>query len=370
MCASAGCRHNNGSHKNEKIPPPGNSVYAHKFTLTVNDTCSILSIINPWQGADDVRQVFYLVRQDQKALRNVDPAEVIQIPVKSIICTSTTHIAMVSALGQEAAIKGVSGARYVFNKTLLQEIKEGKLPDIGYDNGINAELIMRIKPDLMIMYGVGGEGEGISGKIREMGIKVIYDADYLEKDPLGKAEWIKFFGALFGISEKADSVFNSVAASYNYIKDYVAGHSYQKPKVLLGLPFRDTWFVSPGNSYVSKLIGDAGGDYLWKDKESEISMPFSLENVFIKAGTTDFWLNIGSVSGKSEITAFDPRLCEIPAFRYGRLFNNNARMSENGGNDYWESGTVYPDILLKDIASILHPELFKDYKMVYYKQVE
>jgi iron complex transport system substrate-binding protein len=369
LCLSS-CR--NSTVKSKPAGNPASYVIQHaeKFTLVKNDSCTILTILNPWQGAENIKQVFYLVRRDFHRLKNIDSLKTILVPVKSLICTSTTHIAMVSALGEEDAITGISGANYICNKNILEKIAKGTIPDIGYDNGINSEMILRIKPDIMMMYGVGGEGESISAKIREMGLTVMYDADYLENDPLGKAEWIKLFGALFCKEQIADSIFDTLASSYNHIRDYVAASLITRPKVLLGLPFRDTWFISPGNSYVSRLIEDAGGDYLWKEKESNVSMPLSLENVFMKSVCSDFWLNIGSVSSRKEITSFDPRLMEIHAFKLGNLYNNNARMSERGGNDYWESGTMSPDIILKDIASILHPELFKGHLLYYYTRVE
>jgi iron complex transport system substrate-binding protein len=139
--------------------------------------------------------------------------------------------------------------------------------------------------------------------------------------------------------------------------------------VLLGLPFKDTWFVSPGNSFISRLISDAGGAYLWKDTKSSISMPFGLENVYMKAMNADYWLNIGTVKTKSDIPAVDQRLSQLPCFRSGKLFNNNNRITDAGGNDFWESGAVYPHLILKDIASILHPELFPGDQLFYYREI-
>jgi len=98
-------------------------------------------------------------------------------------------------------------------------------------------------------------------------------------------------------------------------------------------------------------------------------MPYGIENVYMRALTADYWLNIGSITDKDEITAVDIRLGELQCFKNGNLFNNNRRISKNGGNDYWESGSVYPNIILKDIASILHPGLFGDYELFYYRKI-
>jgi iron complex transport system substrate-binding protein len=224
-------------------------------------------------------------------------------------------------------------------------------------------------PDITMIYGVGNETSGYVGKIEELGMKVIYNADYLETDPLGKAEWIKLFGALYCRETMADSLFSQEVQSYNGLRSFIAENIVNRPKVLLGLPFRDTWFISPGNSFISKIIADAGGDYLWKDTNSSVSMPFGLENVYLKAVNAEYWLNIGTVQIKSEIPAVDERLRELPCFSTGNLFNNNNRVTTAGGNDFWESGTVYPHLILKDIASILHPDLFPGNELIYYRKI-
>jgi iron complex transport system substrate-binding protein len=277
---------------------------------------------------------------------------------------------MISALGEERSISGISGTNYIYDKKILARADSGLIAEIGYDAGINSELILSIAPDLIMMYGIGSESAGYVSKITELGIKVLYNADYLETDPLGKAEWIKLFGALYCKEELADSVFKAAADSYNEIKSVVTKMTIEKPSVLLGLPYRDNWFISPGNSYISTLISDAGGDYLWKETESSFSMPYSFETVYMKALNADYWLNAGSAGSKSEIASFNPKLTKLSCYVSGNIYNNTRRMSPGGGNDYWESGTLNPHIILKDMASILHPELFGNNELVYYKKIE
>jgi iron complex transport system substrate-binding protein len=211
---------------------------------------------------------------------------------------------------------------------------------------------------------------GYISKLRELGTQAMFNADYLEEDPLGKAEWIKLFGALFCKEKMADSIFTSVVASYNQIKEYVKQNASEIPDVLLGLPFRDAWYISPGNSYISRLIEDAGGSYLWHDTESSVSMPYGLEDVFMRSLEADYWLNTGTAGSKKEIASIDQRLKNLPCFINGNLYNNNKRISPEGGNDYWESGALYPDLILKDIATILHPELFRNRALFYYRKIE
>jgi iron complex transport system substrate-binding protein len=360
--------------KKEKNTDSGTIIEANsvagRFSLQKNDSCTILTISDPWQGAKSVRHVYYLVGKDKNLKVDDDPAFVIQVPVTRLICTSTTHLAMVSALGEEEAVSGISGAGYIYDETISEKIKSGLIRDVGFETGLNSELLIKCNPDLIMMYGIGSESAGQVARVKELGYKVMFNADYLETDPLGKAEWIKVFGALFCREKKADSIFASVCESYMHLKNSIELNTSAKPVVLLGMPFRDTWFISPGNSYISNLIRDAGGKYMWQDTESSVSMPYSLESVYLKSLKADYWINTGSAGSKNEIASFDGRLSSIPAFKNGNIYNNNKRISPGGGNDYWESGAINPHLILKDIASILHPELFREYELYYYRKIE
>ncbi len=343
--------------------------YAKRIRIERNEMYSHVSLVNPWQGADNIIQNWYLVPQGESVPPGIDTANIIHVPVRKIICMSTTHISMISALGENESIAGISGTRLIYNKELTDRVREKSVREVGYDDNLNKELILEVDPDLIMVYGIGSESAGYIGKLKELGMKVMYNADYLETDPLGKAEWIKLFGVLYSRESLADSIFNSTVKRYNQLKEYISANSGDRPKVLLGLPFKDTWYISPGNSYISDLIKDAGGDYLWKDTESRYSMPVAPEAVYIKALTADFWLNIGTAESRDDIVSIDPRLAGLPCYKKGNLFNNTGRMNSNGGNDYWEGGTVNPDIILNDIASILHPGLFPGRDLFYYKKL-
>jgi iron complex transport system substrate-binding protein len=342
---------------------------AERFTIALKNGYTDLKIINPWQGAINVNQEYILVRRGSELPAGVDSSLVIYVPVEKIICMSTTHVAMISALGEENTISGMSGRGYIYDKKLALRVEEGLIEEVGYEANLNKELILKIDPDLIMIYGIGSESAGYLGKINELGIKVVFNADYLETDPLGKAEWIKLFGALYCKEKLADSIYNAEVEAYNNLKSFIGLNMAARPKVMLGLPYKDTWYISPGNSFISKLIKDAGGNYLWHDTESQVSMPTGIENVYMRAITADYWLNIGSVKSKDDISNVDQRLEDLPCFRKGNLYNNNNRITERGGNDFWESGTVTPHIILNDIASILHPELFVNHELFFYRKI-
>jgi iron complex transport system substrate-binding protein len=342
---------------------------AERLRLESFDGYIKATVLNPWQGTEGINFNYYFVRRGSVVPPGLDSSQVIFVPVKKIICMSTTHISMITALSEVNSIAGVSGANYIYSDSLAVNIRKGLVEDVGYEENLNKELILKISPDLVMMYGIGSESIGYVSKIIELGIKVVFNADYLETDPLAKAEWIKLFGILYCKEKLADSIYSSEVETYKNLKNYIQRNIADKPKVLLGLPYKDTWYVSPGNSYISKLIEDAGGNYLWQDTRSSFAMPLGIENVYLRSMSADFWLNIGSAGTRDNISAVDQRLKDLPCFRDGHMYNNIKRSTNSGGNDYWESGTIYPHLILNDIASILHPDLFSDYDLYFYSKI-
>jgi iron complex transport system substrate-binding protein len=366
---SAACKEKQAVKNGEDRTTDNVIITARRLAIARFENYTRVTIIDPWQGADRVNMVYYLVPRGSDPPPGTDSTSIIYVPVKKIVCMSTTHVAMISALGEGNTIAGMSGTGFIYSSELIARAKDGYIKDVGYESNLNKELILQLRPDVTMIYGVGSESSGYVGKIKELGIRVIYNADYLETDPLGKAEWIKLFGALYSRERMSDSIFTAEAEAYKSLKLLIEKNITNRPKVLLGLPFKDTWFISPGNSFISKMIEDAGGDYLWKETQSSVSMPYGLENVYLKALQADYWLNIGTVQTKNEITAVDQRLSEIPCFQRGNLFNNNNRVTEAGGNDFWEEGALFPHLMLKDIATILHPDLFPHNELCFYRKI-
>lgn len=341
---------------------------AERFSLQKKSGYTLLKILNPWQGTGSVSMEYVLVEKNLPIPAAVDSSRVLFIPVKRIICMSTTHAAMISALGEMNSIVGISGREYIYSEALKEKVRQDNIPDVGYEAGLNNEVILKLSPDLIMMYGIGGESAGYTSRLEELGIKVLFNADYLENEPLARAEWIKLFGALYCKEELADSIFQAETLAYEKIRDS-ALTTNARPKVLLGFPYKDTWYISPGNSYISRFISDAGGEYLWNDSRSDESMPVGLENVYMKALKADFWLNIGTARNKDEIIAADQRFADLPCFRKGNLFNNIGRINPGGGNDYWETGTLHPHLILRDLGKIFHPEIFQNDHLYFYRKV-
>jgi len=367
------CKNCTSSYNKNNINTEDNPVfvkYARHFDLSPEEEYTRLTIINPWQKSSGVRIEYYLVKRGIQLPEYIDSVKVIRVPVKKVVLMSTTYLPMIMALGAVESVKGISGTNFVYDTLVKRKITEGQIVEVGYEENLNKELIFKLSPEVIIAYGVGSEAKGNMSKLEESGIRILFNADFLEELPLGRTEWLKVLGALYCREREADSIFSIVEKEYLEIKSYISERVQSRPNVMLGLPWQDSWYVSPGNSYISSIIEDAGGYYLWKEMKADYSVPLGIENVFVKALKAEFWLNTGDAPDMKTIISIDKRLAYLNPVIKGNVYNNNKRVSEGGGNDYWESGALYPQKILKDIASILHPELFPDHEWFYYKKIE
>jgi len=342
--------------------------YAKGFGIEVNDNYKLLTIHNPWQGAQKVEYKYLLIKKGAK-VPDIKADFIIETPIERVVCLSTTHIAFIDVINETQSIFGVSGKDYVNNSKIRQRIEKNEVVDVGFDNSLNYELIAGLNPDLVITYGVGSQVAGYNQKLNDLGIKTVICAEYLENHPLGKLEWIKFLAAFYNKEDLAYKYYNEIEKEYISLLSQIDS-STVKPKVLFGLPWKDSWYVPGGQSYLAKMVEDAGGEYLWKDNDSRESTPYDIESMFVMASKADVWLNTGSVNSKSDILKTDPRFKSFKPFNESKIFNNNNITNIFGGNDYWESGLVEPHLVLKDMIQIFHPELLSDHKLVYYKVIE
>lgn len=370
-CIAMGSCTNPASRLGDKSLIPANSLkiqYAKGFRIEKFDHYKKVWVFNPWEGAKNVQYCYILADTLSLVPDTLRKYPVIQTPVKKIVCLSTTHVAFLKELGLVESITGLSAPDFVFDSLVRKRIEAGLIKNIGYDQALNMELILSLKPDFVMAYGVGSEAAGQFQRLNQLGVKVVFNAEYLESSPLGKAEWIKFVGAFYNQEENADQIFSKTEKRYLQLCD--SSHWKSRPKVLSGVPWKGTWFVPGGKSYAARFIKDAGGDYLWSADTSVQSLPLSFEVVMDKANLADIWINPGTASTFADMVAVDKRLSSVSSFKNGKVFNCNARTSAGGGNDFWESGVVHPDWILYDLIRIFHPEVNKDPTFVYYKQLK
>ena len=366
------------SGQEESLQPVENH-YAENFSIARSGEDLVLTVVSPWQQSGRMSFSYLLKQKPGKTQRpgeqvmetdqlSPEDEQTVMVPVNRVVVTSTTHVSFLKELGQSQSIIGVSGGRYIYDGELGRKYNEGSIRDIGYDQGLYYELIISMQPDVVFVYGITGEVYSHINRFRKLGIPVVVISEYLEKHPLGKAEWIRFFAAFFDMDSVADSIFRENMQAYESLTQLTATVA-ARPSVLSGLPWKDTWWVPGGKSFAAQLITDAGGDYLWDDNDSFEAIPLDIEAVYTRAGRADIWINPGSAMTNGEIIASDTRLGEFRAVTTERVYNNNARVNEHGGNDYWESGVCYPQRILADLISIFHPALLPGHQLFYYRQL-
>lgn len=351
-------------------PGIGGSDNASRFSLDEKRGYTILTVRDPWQNSRGTEMTWCLLPHGEAIPDGFEEEQVIRIPVRRMICMSVTHIAMLRALDATDILVGISGPDLVYDSLISDAIGRGLVQDVGYEGNLNKELVVSLNPDLLMVYGVSAPSSGQTGRLPAMGVKVLYNADYLEDHPLARCEWIRLFGLLTGREAMADSIFREVSEAYRELSEMVRSSVHDRPEILLGSPWEDVWYISPANSYTGRLIDDAGGHYLFSDLTKANSVPFSVESVFERATNADIWINPGTAESLAEIAAADHRMTRLPVYANGAVWNNRRRMTPGGGNDYWESAVIRPDLLLRDFISMIHPELLPQHRQYYYMRLQ
>ena len=340
---------------------------ASGFSITGKEgsQSSLITVSNPWQGADSVATHLFITRAGDEAPLAYE-GQVLDGEADRIAVTSSTHVAMLDALGATDRIVAVSGIDYINNPDVQR--RRDDIADIGYEGNFDYEALLASDPDIVLLYGVNG-ASSMEGKLRELQIPYIYIGDYVEESPLGKAEWMVPIAEIIGEREKGADTYAAIAARYAALKKRVADSAVDAPSVMLNVPYGDSWFMPSADSYMARLIHDAGADYVYKKQTGNTSMPIDLEEAYTLASQADFWLNTDRMESLSALAAKCPKFKDTRAMRNGYVYNNTLRANPAGGNDFYESAVVNPDILLRDLVGIFHPELSSD-SPVYYKKLK
>jgi len=354
----AGLAHENG---------PVELKYAVGFSVRAEGNIKYVTVNYPYPGATEGYE-YLLVPEGEPIPEHDDKTQVIRTPLKTIVCTSTTHIPLLDYINETDALIGFPTTDYISSEIMRKRIDAGHVTDLGIDKGMNLELLFSLKPELVMSYTMTSD-LGQLKKTKELGIPVVINAEYLERHPLGRAEWIKFMALFFNKEKEADSVFNEIEREYLAVQNLVSNVS-QRPTVLSGIVYGDVWFMPAGKNYAAHLLQDAGTDYLWKDTDSNGFLELSFESVFEKAKEADLWIGVGSFNSLSEIEASESRYTMFKPFRDKQVYTYNARKGIKGGSEFLELGYLRPDLILKDLVKIAHPDLLPDHKLFFHKRLE
>ena len=321
-------------------------------------------------------------------------------PLHRLIVMSTSHFGFLDAIGRTDVVVGVSGLDYLYfrveasvceDTAALGTLRGGtvsgasggaerseasdplmlppdkpKLVDVGYEAAPDYEKIVSLKPDLLLTYSVSAAESPFMEKLKSLGIRVFVVNEHLESHPLARAAYVRLFGALSGNMEAADSVYDAVCLNYKELADSISSSGNPSRKVLLNIPYNDQWFVPSSENYLTTMIKDAGGEVLGCEEGRAASSVMSVEKAYSLGKEADCWLNVGWCRTLDQLLSVNPIFEDIYGHirtnasgrgleGYPVVWNDNGRVNAKGGNDIWQSGVARPDLVLRDLAAILHP---------------
>lgn len=339
--------------------------YAKGFQITHFEDYTRVTIHNPWGKDSKPYAVYYLFKNDSTNLP--DNGFKLKIPIKSVVVNTFSYFELLQQFDELDKVIGVTDAPRIYNPTILQKIKENQIQDLGDPFNPNVEKTLMLKPDAIIKSAYAQQ-DTYNERLLNAGLPIIYTLEWMENSPLARAEWIKLIAAFFDKESLADSIFSEIESRYHAQTDIVKS-TKDKPTVLAGDNFQDTWYVPGGKSFNAILFSDAGLDYFYKDNPESGSIGLDIESVLTQFGNADFWFGCEADS-YDELARKDKKYLLLKSVKNRQVFNNRQRTTPSDGNDYFESAIANPDLLLADLIKAIHPELSPNAEFTYIKPLE
>lgn len=350
---------------------PTNIDYAQGFTIEkTSPDVTIIRVSSPWPESEE-SFTYALVPKEKLSTITLNSDEynaIIGVPVQNIVVTSTTHIPALEALGEADKLIGFPDTKYISSPMTRKRINEGLVQELGNNESLNSEMVIALNPEVVVGFSINHENKAYE-TIQRSNIPVVYNGDWTEETPLGKAEWIKFFAPFFQKEKEADSIFNSIKDNYNNAKA-LAEKAKNRPKVLSGALYKDIWYLPGGKSWASTFIEDANAEYLWNSNSSTGSLSLSLESVIEHGHDADFWISPSQFGSYSELREANRHYTQFSAFRNKNVYTYANSKGETGGLLYFELAPNRPDLVLKDLIHIFHPELLPNYAPTFFKPLD
>jgi len=347
--------------------PTSSIEFAKGFDIIYHEGYKVITLKNAWPGAD--KEFKYALLEKGTLLNSPEEYDaIVSIPINKIVVTSTTHIPSLEMLGVINSLIGFPNLDYISSKKTRKRIKEKFVSELGKNEDINTEVLININPNLVVGFAVDGNNKSLN-TIKRAGIPVVYNSDWTETSPLGKAEWIKFFAAFYNKEKQADSIFSEIKTAYQNAKA-LAQQANTSPSVLSGAMYKDVWYLPQGNSWAAQFINDANGNYLWKDTEGTGSFSLNLERILEKGEQAEIWIGPSYYTSLQQLKEGHLVYQQFAAFKKKQVYNFTNKVGETGGLLYFELAPNRPDLVLKDIIKILHPELLPEYDFYFFSKLE
>lgn len=338
------------------------------FTIENHENYSVLHLLNHSHSPADTMS-YILVRKGAKLSAVPDHYKRIDVPVQNIALLHTSYISFFDMCHTTGSIKAISERRYIYNAAVYKAVQEGRIVEVGYGETLDKEKLLELGTQVVITVGFPNVPNKNRDMLEAFGIPVLVLSDWQETNILGRMEWGKVVAALTGTSADFELAYDSIKASYNELKSMVKDVP-DKPTIICNLPYKGSWYMPGGNSYVSNLLADAGVKYLWADNEETGGVQMDFEAIYAKGITADYWINPGFAKSYEDMLDKDTRLADFKPMQKNKVYNNNNRLARGEANDYWESGITHPHIVLADLIHILHPEVLPHHKLFYYRALK
>ncbi|MBC7607153.1 MAG: ABC transporter substrate-binding protein [Burkholderiales bacterium] len=363
--AFMGCRQT--ERETVKKPVTQNQIhYAKGLAIYKCNGFSIVKINNPWPKANKT-YTYILKEKGGKVPDSLKQNPIISVPLQTIVVTSTTHIPSLELLGVENSLVGFPNLNYISSEKVRARIEAGKVRDLGNNQNLNTEVILDLQPSLIVGFGIDNNNPALEN-LQKNGLKIIFNGDWNEQTPLGKAEWIKFFGVLYGLENKANQLFTQIENEYHRTLT-LAKKAATEPTVLAGAIYENQWYLPQGNSWSSIFIKDAAGRYLWSSSQGTGSLSLPFETVLEKAKEADFWIGPAQFTSLKEMTIDNPHYNQFAAFKNKKVYSFSNKKGKTGGLIFYELAPNRPDLVLKDLLKIMHPELLPNYELYFFEQL-
>jgi iron complex transport system substrate-binding protein len=341
--------------------------YAKGFSIQNYNGYSVVTVKNPWPKA--TKTYTYILKEKNGTVPDsLKQNTIIPVPIKTIVVTSTTHIPSLEMLEEVNTLIGFPHCDYISSEKVRARIDAGNIKELGNNQDLNTEVLLDMQPNVIIGYGIDNKNPTLDN-LQKSGLKIMLNGDWNEENALGKAEWIKFFGALYGKQKQATALFTKIEK--DFLKTIrMAKMAKTTPTILAGDMFEDRWYLPKGSSWGSLLLKQANGNYLWHETSGTGSLSLSFETVFEKAKSADVWITSGQFSSLNEMTNANPHYAEFNAFKNKNVYSFSGKKGKTGGILYYELAPNRPDLVLKDLVKILHPELLIGYKPFFFEKLK
>lgn len=345
--------------------------YAKGFSIEkTSNGITILKITSPWPNAA-YAFTYALIPREKLASIHINREAydaIVAIPVEKLVVTSTTHIPALEALEIEDKLVGFPDTKYISSEKTRKRIDAGYITELGNNESINTEMVIGLNPDLVVGFSINNQNKAYE-TIQKSKIPVVYNGDWTEETPLGKAEWIKFFAPFFEKEVKADSIFKSIETSYKKIKT-LAKTAVRTPTVMSGAMYKDVWYLPGGKSWAAQFLADANADYHWKTTSETGSLSLAWENVLEKSKTANFWIGPGQFTAYDQMVEASSHYTQFDAYQNKKVFTFSSTKGATGGLLYYELAPHRPDLVLKDLIHIFHPELLPKHQSIFFKPLK